>query len=72
MTREFFLHPVSPTEAARVPFPETLPLAEREAYMANPPEAAIADAARVPFTSAPVVDAPDEAIDPPTPAEEID
>lgn len=53
MTNEFFLHPVSPSVAARIPFPVNLPLDAREAYMANPPAEALAEAARVPFDSAP-------------------
>lgn len=58
MTNEYFLHPVSPTEAARIPFPVTLPLADRDAYMAAPPADAIADAARVPLPSVAHVEIP--------------
>lgn len=49
MTNEFFLHRVSDTEAARVPFPLDVALEDREAYMANPPAEAVAKAARIPF-----------------------
>lgn len=52
MTNEYFLHPVSPTEAARIPFPVDLPIAARDAYMANPPAEAIAEAALVPLPQA--------------------
>lgn len=60
MTNEYFLHPVSPSEAARIPFPVELPLDEREAYMAAPPAAAIATAERVALPSAPPSPEPDE------------
>lgn len=49
MTNEFFLHRVSDTEAARVPFPLDVALEDREAYMANVPAEAVAAAARIPF-----------------------
>lgn len=50
---EFFLVPVSDTIAARVPFPFTLPIAARDAYMANPPADVLAAAERVPHDSRP-------------------
>ena len=53
---EYFLHPVSETEAARVPFPARLPIAQRDEYMANPPAAAIAGAELVPLPVAPPED----------------
>jgi hypothetical protein len=53
---EYFLHPVSETEAARVPFPFTLPFAEREQYMANPPAAIVASAEIVLLPVAPPVE----------------
>jgi hypothetical protein len=53
MTNEFFLYPVSDTAARRVPFPSNLPLEARAAYMANPPAGVLAEAAVVPFASAP-------------------
>ena len=52
MTREFFLYPVSPTTAARIPFPDTLALDARAAYMARPPRDAIAQAEVVPHDGA--------------------
>lgn len=65
-TYECFLYPVSPTEAARVPFPADVPLDKRAAYMAKPPAAAVAAAERVPLTptvpatpAAPAVTSPD-------------
>lgn len=67
MTNEYFLHPVSPSEAARIPFPVTLPLADRDAYMAAPPAAVLAAAPRVPLPTAPVdpsePDAPSTPVD---------
>lgn len=65
MALEFFLHPVSPTTAARIPFPDALPLEEREDYMTHPPQGAIDQAERVPHvpvSAAPVTD-PTEEID---------
>lgn len=61
MTNEYFLHPVSPTEAARVPFPADLPRADRAAYLAAPPAEAIATAERVPLPLAAPAEAPIEA-----------
>ena len=51
MTNEYFLHPVSATQARRVPFPAELPLADREAYMATPPAEVLDAADLVPFAS---------------------
>ncbi len=59
---EYFLHPVSATEAAHIPFPRDLPLDQRDAYMAKPPRAAIEQAARVAHASAiptPTTETPD-------------
>jgi hypothetical protein len=64
MTNEYYLHPVSPSEAARIAFPITLPLSEREAYMAAPPVDVIAAAERVAHDSrppAPPAETPDVA-----------
>ena len=49
MTNEYFLYPLpgQAGKAARIPFPETLTLAERDAYMTAPPAKAISDAAIV-------------------------
>ncbi len=52
---EYFLHRVSETEAAHIPFPPDLPLSEREAYMTKPPAEAIAKAERWPYQHAPKV-----------------
>lgn len=60
-----FLVRVSEQEAARVPFPLDLPLADRDAYMANPPAEVVAAAEHftlppdpVPPDAAPPVAAP--------------
>lgn len=50
---DYFLHPISKTEAARVPFPRDLPLEKRAAFMAKPDAQAIAAAERIAL--APVV-----------------
>lgn len=55
---DYFLHPLSKTEAARVPFPRDLPLEKRAAYMAKPDPQAVAAAERLPL--GPVVDTPTE------------
>lgn len=57
---DYFLHPISATETAKVPFPFDLPLDKRAAYMAKPPATALATAERValPATVAAPVAAP--------------
>lgn len=64
---EYFLHPLSPTQAARIPFPNDLPLAKRDTYMAKPPADAIAKAERVTITPPP---APAPTPAPTTPTED--
>lgn len=44
MSAEFFLYPLTPRTAARLPFPSDVPLDERDAYMMNPPATALAEA----------------------------
>lgn len=53
--REYFLHPVSETEAAHIPFPPDLPLTERQQYMNKPPADVIANAERWPYQHPPKV-----------------
>jgi hypothetical protein len=64
---DYFLHPVSATEARKVPFPVDLALAKRAAYMAKPPAAALEGAELVPLApAAPPAQAADIPTTPPT------
>jgi hypothetical protein len=55
-TYEYFLHPVSATQAARIPLPPGLTDAQKEAYAANPPADVIAAAERWPLPAEPAPD----------------
>jgi hypothetical protein len=52
LSYEYFLHPVSADEAARIALPAGLTNAEKEAFAANPPAEAIARAERWPLPKA--------------------
>jgi hypothetical protein len=57
-TYTYFLHPVSATEAARVPLPADLPAADVAAYVANPPADVLAAAERWPLPALPPASLP--------------
>jgi|694.fasta_scaffold107751_3 hypothetical protein len=64
---DYFLYPLSATEACKVPFPADLALSKRAAYMAKPPAAALDGAERVALAPAAP---PTPAADSPTPRSE--
>lgn len=68
MTNEFFLHPLTSTTAARVPFPADLPLADRDAYMTTPPAdvLAVSPLVLIPTGDVPPAPVPPAPVDPDT------
>lgn len=72
MTNEYFLHPVSPTEAARIPFPIELPLEARDAYMAAPPRDVLTAAPRVPLPTGSVIPVEPDSVEPAAPSTPVD